>query len=282
MTTQETQSTPQQDPGLNPPNRNAGASEGVSLTQEHLDFINRLQGIIQPSQSQQPNPAQKHRERVKTLTSEVDHAAVENLRRGGSGMPLTSKLAYELEQTSDHLIEENEALKKRLANLEKQTSQTRDPHYRSITTITDNAELMISDAVDALYGQVDKADPRAHLATKMKENQKESFHSLVHDHLQGLIEKGDISGIKALQKPSNLRNLISEFGEHVLPPKARDVLKATALANMPVDPVALYNEMREANTKAKEAKTPQEQRQWEDIATKARRRYLGTRIGRKK
>lgn len=273
--------TPPSNPAANAPNTNAGAPQGPTLTQEHLNFLNSLQTAFRAPQGQNQNPVDQRRERIKNLTQDVDQAVVSNLQKGGSGLPLTSRMAYEFGETTELLLTENQELKQQVQELKRQTELARDPNYRGIVAIQDNAELMISDAVDALYGQIDSTDPKAGLATQMKNHQKESFHALVSDHLNTLIQKNDVQSLKALQKPSNLRTLIAEIGETVLPPKARDVLKAEALANRPPDPQALYNEMREANQKAKEAKTDQERRQWEDIATRARRRFLGTRLGSK-
>jgi hypothetical protein len=275
--------TPTTNPAPKGSNQNAGASSGPELTQEHLEFINTLRSTFAP-QSGQSNqtPAQQRAKRLKELTSEVDDAVLRSIRAGNSGMPVTSKIAYELSETSEHLLNENQELKKEIEQLKVKTAQMADPAYRGITQISDTAELMVADAVDALYGEVDANDPRASMVNRMKEHQRESFHTMIYDHIQDLVAKQDIKSLKALQKPNNLRKLVSDLGEVVLPPKARDILKAEALANMPVDPKALYAEMVDANKKAAEAKTPAEQRQWEDIATRARRRYLGTRLGRKR
>lgn len=274
---------PNSDIVQNGANQAADRSDTPTLTQEHLDFLNGLKGAFRPPQApSKPDPTSTRQGKLKDLTREIDHAVLSNIQAGGNGMPLTSKVAYELSETAEHILSENQELRKELNELKNKTQLQSDPNYRGITTIQDNAELLISDAVDALYGTPDANDPRANLTAKMKDHQKDSFHALVSDHINDLIQKNDIKAIKALQKPTNLRALISELGESVLPPKARDVLKAEALANRPPDPQALYAEMREANQKAKEAKTPAEQRQWEDIATRARRRYLGTRFGKRR
>ena len=277
----ETQGTPPADVGPGAPNRQADERSHPTLTEDHLSFLNGLQAAFRGSQPNLPNTVDSRREKLKTLSREVDDFTLSRIRSGAQGAPLTSKIAHELSETSEHLFQENHTLKTQIAALQKQTNLIQDPNYRGIVQIQDSAELMITDAVDALYGTIDPSTPKAAMSSKMKDHQKDSFHTMVSDHLNDLIEKNDFKSIKALQKPSNLRALISDLGEHVLPPKARDVLKAEALANRPIDPQALYQEMREANTKAKDAKSDAERRQWEDIATRARRRYLGTRIGKK-
>lgn len=260
----------------------SGASAAPALTQDHLDFLNSLQATFRPSEGTKTNPTQARQQKLRELASEVDQAVLANLQKGGTGIPLTSKIAYEFADASEHLLQENQDLQKKIERLENQQKLIQDPNYRAITQIHDTAEILVTDAIDALYGIPDPKDPKANLANQMKAHQKDSFHSMVSAHLEKLIQNNDIQAIKALQKPSNLRALISDFGESVLPPKARDVLKAEALASRPADPQALYEEMRQANTKAKEAKTVQEQRQWEDIATRARRRYLGTRFAKRR
>lgn len=218
----------------------------------------------------QPKPS-----RFQALRQDVSEIAANDLAAGGQGLPISTRLAHEIADLGDQQTQKMLALENQIADLKREALMRTSPEYARVQALSSNAQVVVEDAVQALYGDTASLSP-------VIQSQKALLNGVVADHLRELIEKKDFTTLNQLQKPQNLRKLVSEFAQQVVPPKAQQVLAAEFERSRPPDSNRLLAETTEAVAKAKAATTPQEMRQWSKIAQDKRRAMLAARFAPKR
>jgi hypothetical protein len=219
-------------------------------------------------------PKQDKKAEFKKLLDDVNNAELEDKRRGGKGLPLTTKIGKEFSEFAQTTLEKNEKLEKEVAEMKKQLELQSNSAFQNMQRVSHVAENMVEEALDKLYGD----DPDA---KQVKEFQGESIKAMIHKEIKDMVSKKEYDNIKKLNNPKNVRAMVSHFASKILPPKVRQILDEEHIKNQPEDPKQLMLALREANKKVAEAETDAEYRHWENIVADIRQRYLAETMGKK-
>lgn len=210
----------------------------------------------------------------KKLLAEVNDAELEDKKRGGKGLPLTTKIGKQFSEFAQTTLEKNEKLEKELEDMKKQMGLQSNPAFQNMQRINHVAENMVDEALDKLYGEEDDTK-------QVKSFQGDSIKSMIQKEIRDMIEKKEYDNLKKLNNPKNVRGMVSHFAKQILPPKVRQILDEEHLKNQPADPKQLMSALKEANAKLAAAETDAEFRHWEKIATEIRQDFLAETMGKK-
>lgn len=281
----------------NHPNQNFDFTDqikdmGELLQQQKLDSEGTIKGLkgdldankatmdrLRKALSNEPDKVVSESQRrisaFEALAFELDEAALDDQRRGGKGLPLTTKIGKQLSEFARNTLAENEKLREQIAKIEGRQNLQDNTAYQSLQKINHTAETFIDEALSTLYG-ADEANE------DVRGFQAQSINTMIKKEIKGMLDTNDYASIKALSNPKNVRSMVNHFMAQILPPKVRQMMDDDRIKNEPDNPAKLMSALKEANKKVTEAQTQQDYDFWVKTATELRQSFLAAKNDSKK
>lgn len=200
----------------------------------------------------------------------LDEASLEDQKKGGKGLPLTTKIGKNLSEFARSAIQKNQSLEKQLTELQKRVETESSPAYRDFQKVLGGAETFVEDALEALYPGDENKDVKGYQASAVMD--------LVRREIKEMVDKGETDNIKKLKNPKVVRNMVNHMMSQILPPKVRTMLDNERIANTPETEEGLLADLKEAQEKFKKAGSKKEQEQYGRIAKEIRGKYFAEKM----
>lgn len=230
--------------------------------------LGQMREIFAPGEKK-PKSAQKIDEMAE-LDRLLDQAALEDQRRGGKGLPLTTKIGKTVADFARDAIQRQTALENELSEVKKRLETESNPAYRDFQKTLNGAETFVEDALEALYPGDEHKDVKGYQASAVMD--------LVKKEIREMVENNEIDNIKKLKNPKVVRNMVNHFMAQILPPKVREMMDNERIANTPDTEEGLLSELKEIQEKFKKAETKKEQEQYSRMAKAVRGKYFSLKL----
>jgi len=200
----------------------------------------------------------------------LDEAALEDQKRGGKGLPLTTKIGKNLSDFARTAIEKNTHLEKELLDLKRRVETESSPAYRDFQKVLGGAETFVEDALEELYPGSENKDVKGYQASAIMD--------LVRKEIKEMVDKNETDNIKKLKNPKVVRNMVNHMMAQILPPKVRTMMDNERIANTPETEESLLSSLKEVQEKFKKAESKKEQEQYGRIAKEIRGKYFAEKM----
>lgn len=254
----------------------SGQKKTIATLRSELDgtknVLGRMREIFAPAK-EKPKESQKIDEMTE-LDRLLDEASIQDQRRGGSGLPLTTKIGKQLSDFARSAIEKNSNLEREIQDLKRRVDTENSPAFRDFQKTISGAETFVEDALEALYPGDEHKDVKGY--------QSSAVMDLVKREIRDMVDKNEIDNIKKLKNPKVVREMVNHFMAQILPPKVRTMLDNERIANTPETEESLLANLKEAQEKFKGAKTKKEQEQYGRIAKEIRGKYFAEKMSANK
>lgn len=220
-----------------------------------------------------PDPYKQKHASFEALAAELDREALEDQKRGGKGLPLTTKIGKELSDFARSTLAQNQKLEQEIAEIKKRQEMQSNPAVQSMQRITTVADNMTDEALEVMYPGEE--------SSQVRELMSENVRGMINKEIREMVTNKEFDNLKKLNNPKAVRSMVNHFMAQILPPKARQILDNERLQNQAPNPKDLMAAFREASQKLNEAETPAEVRHWDNIVTELRQDILAETVGRK-
>jgi len=240
---------------------------------EQKSFADKLRKVFVGDEESKPDPYAQRQAAFEALARELDSAALEDQKKGGKGLPLTTKIGKELSDFARSTLSQNQKLEKELADLKKAVELQGNPAFQNMQRINLVAENMADEALEVMYPGEESKQVRDFMGNSIKQ--------MVQNEIRTMVQNQEYDDLKKLNNPKAVRAMVNHFAAQILPPKAREILDNDRIKNEPANPKDLMMSFREASQKLQEAETPAEQRHWANIVESLRQDFLAETVGKR-
>jgi len=219
-----------------------------------------------------PDPYKQRSASFEALAAELDREALEDQKRGGKGLPLTTKIGKELSEFARATLTQNQKLEQDIKELKNKVDVQSNPAVQNMQRITMVADNMTDEALEVMYPGEDSAQVRQFMG--------DSVRTMINKEIRQMVKNNELDDIKKLNNPKAVRGMVNHFMAQILPPKAREILENERIQNEPANPKDLMIAFREASTNLENAETDKERNHWDKIVTSLRQDFLAETMGK--
>ena len=219
-----------------------------------------------------PDPYKQRSASFEALAAELDREALEDQKRGGKGLPLTTKIGKELSEFARATLTQNQKLEQDIKELKNKVDVQSNPAVQNMQRITMVADNMTDEALEVMYPGEDSAQVRQFMG--------DSVRTMINKEIRQMVKNNEMDDIKKLNNPKAVRGMVNHFMAQILPPKAREILENERIQNEPANPKDLMIAFREASTNLENAETDKERNHWDKIVTSLRQDFLAETMGK--
>ncbi len=216
-------------------------------------------------------PYQKRMAAYKDLGQHIEREALENQKKGGQGLPLTTRLGKELADLGIQSEQRAEKLEAELAEIKAALKRQQNPAFQGLERAAFIMEGMIDDGLEALYGS--DAQSKA-----IRSAQFNAVTARVNEEIKDLMKNDPDALLKVQRNPKIMRKMVNHFMAEMLPPKVRTMLDDQRIQNEPISQQELYQAFGEARQQLAEAESKGDERamtHYSNLMTDIRRDILG-------
>lgn len=214
----------------------------LARTRSDLDRSNEVLTRVQKAFSGDQKELPAHEQRMRDfddLGSYLDQEALEDQKKGGRGLPITTKIGKQLVTFGKEAEARAAKLERELEDLKAQVKRQQNPAFQGLERAGFIMEGMLDEGLKHLYG----ADPAA---KQVRASQFEAVSRLIHEEMVDLA-KNDPDGLLQVQRnPKIQRRMVNHFMAQVLPPKVREMMDNDRLKNEPTTSRDLMQSFAEA------------------------------------
>lgn len=232
------------------------------------NVLGRMRDIFAPPEKKTKEVAKI--DEMAELDRLLDEAALEDQKRGGKGLPLTTKIGKNLSDFARTAIEKNTHLERELLDLKRRVETESSPAYRDFQKVLGGAETFVEDALEELYPGTEHKDVKGY--------QAQAIMDLVRKEIKEMVDKNETDNIKKLKNPKVVRNMVNHMMAQILPPKVRTMMDNERIANTPETEESLLTSLKEVQEKFKKAESKREQEQYGRIAKEIRGKYFAAKM----
>lgn len=241
--------------------------------------INRVRKAFSNESEKKPSPSEERRQRFNEMRAYLEEQSLEDQKRGGAGLPVTTKIGKELADFGLAAEERAEKLQERIDQLEEMMKLSRNPAYAGLERAAFAMEGMIDEALAQMYGDEDTSRP-------IRSSQFNAVTARINDELKSMINSKDPKDkedlLKIQRNPKVMRQMVNHFLAEMLPPKVRQQMDHERMMNQPQsqrDLMQAFVEAREALAEAHEKGDKRQQDYYSNLMTDIRRDILANQMG---
>ena len=192
--------------------------------QSSQDVLNKIKGAF-------GGDTKEERDEAAEFADEFLEASLADKSKGGSGMPLTTKLAVSLAES----MKANKAMRLELDEIKKAIQQQNNPEEMYNRQAFTWFDTEIQNNLEMIYGK----DYDRSLFGAVANN--------INQEISQLRQTKPAVWAEIRRNPAHVRSMAMKFVERVVPPKARQMLAAEKAKNTPMTRQDLMNAKTEAD-----------------------------------
>lgn len=239
------------------------------------DIIGRVQKAFTGEQEEKLSPYQQRMRQFDELAEYLDQEALESQRRGGQGLPITTKIGKQLAEYGREAEARAEKLEQELEQIKAQLKRQQNPAYQGLERAAFIMEGMVDEGLQQMYG----ADPGT---KQIRAAQFNAVTARINEEIKDLMQNDPEALLKVQRNPKVMRNMVNHFMAEMLPPKVKAMMDEERIKNEPMDSRSLFQAFAEAREGYDAAVAKGDERtaqHFSNLITDIRRDILAQQIG---
>lgn len=235
--------------------------------------LDRVRQAFAPEQPELTS-YQKRVQAFQSLGQYLDQEATEDHKRGGKGLPITTRIGKELVDLGLESEKRAERLESELAQLKDAMKRQQNPAFQGLERAAFIMEGMVDEGLAQMYGETKDSKP-------IRAAQFNAVTTRINDEIKDLMKNDPEALLKVQRNPKIMRNMVNHFMAEMLPPKVREKMDEERIKNEPMDSRAMWSALAEARDNYQEAQAKGDERatnHWSNLITDIRRDILANQL----
>ncbi len=209
--------------------------------------LGRVQKAFAGDEGEKLTPYQKRMQEFDELASYLDSEALESQKRGGQGLPITTKIGKQLAAYGKEAEARAEKLEAELAEIKATLKRQNNPAFAGLERAAFAMEGMVDEALSAMYG--------AEAGSKgIRAAQFNAVTARINEEIKDLMANDPEALLKVQRNPKIMRRMVNHFMAEMLPPKVRTMMDEERIKAEPIDARQLWQAFAEARGALEEAR----------------------------
>lgn len=243
------------------------------------DVMGRVQRAFSGDENtEKVTPYQRRMREFDDLAEYLDQEASESQKRGGAGLPITTKIGKQLAAYGKEAEARAEKLEQELGQIKEALKRQQNPAFQGLERAAFIMEGMVDDALGQMYGVA--ADSKSIRAAQFN-----AVTSRINEEIKDLMKNDPEALLKVQRNPKIMRNMVNHFMAEMLPPKVRSMMDEERIKNEPMDGrqlVQAFSEAREGYEEALQSGDSKRADYFSNLITDIRRDILSNQISSRK
>jgi hypothetical protein len=228
--------------------------------------------FVGDDETEKQSPYQRRIASYNDLGKYLQQEALENQKKGGQGLPVTTKIGQQLVELGLESEQRAETLERELAEIKAKLKRQENPAWQGLERAAFIMEGMVDEGLESLYGTAGESK-------QIRAAQFNAVTARINAEIQDLMKNDPEALLKVQRNPKVMRRMVNHFMAEMLPPKVRSMLDDERIKNEPFesrDLMQAFAEAREAWETALEAGNDKDATQYSNLMTSIRHDILAT------
>ncbi len=209
--------------------------------------LGRVQKAFAGDEGEKLTAYQQRMREFDDLSSYLDQEALESQKRGGQGLPITTKIGKQLAEYGKAAEARAEKLEQELADIKEFIKRQENPAIQGLERAAHIMEGMVDDGLQALYGTDGNSK-------QIRAAQFNAVTARINDEIKDLMKNEPETLLKIQRNPKIMRRMVNHFMAEMLPPKVRTMMDEERIKSEPISPQDLWQAFGEARGKLEDAR----------------------------
>lgn len=210
-----------------------------SELEQSRGVLGRVQKAFTGEQEKKLSPYQQRMQEFDELGQYLDQEALESQKRGGQGLPITTKIGKQLAEYGKAAEARAEKLEAELAQMKEAIKRQQNPAYQGLERAAFIMEGMVDEGLEQLYGAQDASKG-------IRAAQFNAVTVRINDEIKDLMANEPETLLKIQRNPKLMRKMVNHFMAEMLPPKVRQHMDNERIQNEPMGQQELWQAFAEA------------------------------------